>query len=727
MEDHSSASITGIYSQPYNEIVKPEQIWPVSKYFLRRWVPYLTPTRFWTVIAARQLAYRLGDKRRFKCYDSLLYKEACCSRANFYRIKAELEEKKSAISLFISRAPTQYQRQGAVTKPGPTIYNVRLDDILTPADATYLTVWLQSHKLGRDIDALQQLLQDALSLPPSELLAPSLSPYLDDAPTIFQPLTVADIVAQIFGQKIAQHASVRKAADALHTHITSAMYIGSHYFRKEWLKRLGPGPAYLLTYLRSQCYRNEETGELRDQVTFTKPQLADAIGVDKATLFRWLKKIDQKTPKYQPFFPFLKQLDTQKTAVNEVETTYRVQLNDPLTDDDLALYNKRITAYTLSINDQVKTHKESLQNETHTGIHTPRPSMQNETHAPSTNFAPMQKETHTHLTNAKRDPHPIPALQNETPSVANWDSNKHLTTLIKALEKDSNNTFAAALQKFPDLIQQWKVNQNDGKRPFSQTAVSTIDDFCQAIQIHGRRSRNILVHSGLTLAQLVAWALYAQTQPKISQEMLPGYLINRAREAESPPAEFMQLAALSWELWCCYASLLLLPHKFRDDWQNAPHFELWLQHYGQYHPNNLPFQVGQGVDKLIAFMTNDQSESITPDYSQSDNSRVMDTAVPTPPQSTKNLASSEGNSKTRMEQQQWQTALSELEMQMTKATFNTLLRNTHLLSREEETYVIGVPTLHAQAWLTNRLNNTVQRTLSAIVQEPVALRYELMS
>jgi hypothetical protein len=31
--------VEGIYSQPYNEIVKPDQIWPVSKYFLRRWTP----------------------------------------------------------------------------------------------------------------------------------------------------------------------------------------------------------------------------------------------------------------------------------------------------------------------------------------------------------------------------------------------------------------------------------------------------------------------------------------------------------------------------------------------------------------------------------------------------------------------------------------------------------------------------------------------------------------
>ena len=744
MLDHNTPLIKGVYSQPYNEIVKPEQIWPVSKYFLRRWTPYLNPTRFWTVIAARQLAYRLGNKRRFECYDALLYKEACSSRANFYRIKAELEEENTVVSLFISRAPIKYKRYGDVTKPGPTVYSVRLDDILTPADATYLTTWFQSHKIQPKADAIIDLLQHAISLPPTELLAPSQSPYLNDLPAKFQAITVADIIARLFGIKIAQQPTVRKTADALHTHITGSSYIGSHYFRKEWLKLLGPGPAYLLTYLRSQCYRNEDTGELRDQVTFTKPQLADAMGVDKATLFRWLKKIDQKTPKDQPFFTFLKLLHSHKTAVNEVESTYRVQLNDPLTKDHLSLYNERLQAYPLQTDAHTYAHTTELLSETDTNQEQNKPALQKETHERDTkpvselqketntneqaHNPALQKETHTRYTNAKRESHSSPTLQNETASVAKWDTNKYLTTLIKTLEKDSNSTFASAIQKFPDLISNWKFEENDCLRPFSQTAVSTIDDFCQATNIHGRRSRNVIAQSSLRLEQLVAWSLYAQIQPGITQEMTPGYLINRAREEEAPPAEFEQLANLSWELWRCYASLLLLPLRYRDDWQNAPHFDLWLTHYSQHDPEDLPFGIGEGIPTFITHLIDDnQLETASFARPKSDDPEIGKTAVSGGSNGSQNLPISKQAAAQNPDQHNWHTALTELEMQMTKATFNTLLKNSHLLSREKETYVIGVPTPHAQDWLTHRLTNTVQRTLSAIVQEPITLRFEVIN
>jgi hypothetical protein len=122
------------------------------------------------------LAYRLGDKRRFECYDGLLYKEAGTSRANFYRIKAEMDQADSAVSLFISRKPTQYQRDGDVTKPGPTVYYVRLDDVLTPGDAAHLTAWLQGQQAERRAEAVLALLQEASSQRPSELLAPRWDP-----------------------------------------------------------------------------------------------------------------------------------------------------------------------------------------------------------------------------------------------------------------------------------------------------------------------------------------------------------------------------------------------------------------------------------------------------------------------------------------------------------------------------------------------------------------------
>ncbi|MCA9982836.1 MAG: chromosomal replication initiator protein DnaA [Anaerolineales bacterium] len=71
----------------------------------------------------------------------------------------------------------------------------------------------------------------------------------------------------------------------------------------------------------------------------------------------------------------------------------------------------------------------------------------------------------------------------------------------------------------------------------------------------------------------------------------------------------------------------------------------------------------------------------------------------------------------------WKAALGELEMQMTRATFNTWLKDAHLLRVEDESYVIGVRNDYARDWLSNRLNDTIHRTLSTVVGNPVKIDY----
>lgn len=74
----------------------------------------------------------------------------------------------------------------------------------------------------------------------------------------------------------------------------------------------------------------------------------------------------------------------------------------------------------------------------------------------------------------------------------------------------------------------------------------------------------------------------------------------------------------------------------------------------------------------------------------------------------------------------WKATLGELELQMTKATFNTWLRDTKLLEDSPGKMVIGVRNEYAQDWLSQRLNDTIQRTLTAIVGEPVAIEFEIV-
>ena len=71
----------------------------------------------------------------------------------------------------------------------------------------------------------------------------------------------------------------------------------------------------------------------------------------------------------------------------------------------------------------------------------------------------------------------------------------------------------------------------------------------------------------------------------------------------------------------------------------------------------------------------------------------------------------------------WKATLGELELQMTKATFNTWLRDARLLASDESSYTIGVRNAYAKDWLENRLDETICRTLTAISGAPVTVRY----
>lgn len=75
----------------------------------------------------------------------------------------------------------------------------------------------------------------------------------------------------------------------------------------------------------------------------------------------------------------------------------------------------------------------------------------------------------------------------------------------------------------------------------------------------------------------------------------------------------------------------------------------------------------------------------------------------------------------------WKASLGELEMQMTRATFNTWLLGTKALSCHEDEFVIGVRNDFAKDWLENRLYDVIVRTLSGVVGRRVKVRFVVWS
>jgi chromosomal replication initiator protein len=71
----------------------------------------------------------------------------------------------------------------------------------------------------------------------------------------------------------------------------------------------------------------------------------------------------------------------------------------------------------------------------------------------------------------------------------------------------------------------------------------------------------------------------------------------------------------------------------------------------------------------------------------------------------------------------WNAALGELELQMTKATFNTWVKPTVAVSWQEDDFVLGAPNGYIKDWLENRLHTPIQRTLTGILGQPVTVQF----
>ena len=71
----------------------------------------------------------------------------------------------------------------------------------------------------------------------------------------------------------------------------------------------------------------------------------------------------------------------------------------------------------------------------------------------------------------------------------------------------------------------------------------------------------------------------------------------------------------------------------------------------------------------------------------------------------------------------WLAALGQLQMQMTQATFDTWVKDTHVVSQDNGTLVIGTKNAFAKDWLENRLLTTINRTVTSLLGHPVDIQF----
>ena len=74
-------------------------------------------------------------------------------------------------------------------------------------------------------------------------------------------------------------------------------------------------------------------------------------------------------------------------------------------------------------------------------------------------------------------------------------------------------------------------------------------------------------------------------------------------------------------------------------------------------------------------------------------------------------------------EQAWQATLGQLQMEMSKAAYDTWVKSAEMVNYDEDTFTIGVQNAYARDWLENRLTSKVTRLLTSMMNRPQIARF----
>lgn len=272
--------------------VKDGFIFRVSRYFIDHWLRLLGPKAAWAVVDLQQRCYL---EKTDRCQVSL--KDLCAVTGVRSTTTMQAIVDQPLMRWFFAKQNTRQRRAGKVVR-GKNRYNLQMSDPLTPEHQGQVA-WLLAERLRdgtvpaiRGPKDLIHLVSDlpSLSTLPSEEL-PTWATY--------EPLNLRQIVFHVLAEagidnipaNLADETVLRRAFADAQARITqpSRIALATHYFRTEWVHTLGPTNAWLIMALRSRCYWNKESGEVRDVCVMSTYELANLLGNSTRTVIRGLK------------------------------------------------------------------------------------------------------------------------------------------------------------------------------------------------------------------------------------------------------------------------------------------------------------------------------------------------------------------------------------------------------------------------------------------------------
>jgi len=320
--------------------VKDGFIFRVSRYFIDHWLRLLGPKAAWAVVDLQQRCYLANAD---SCQVSL--KELCAAAGAGSTATMQAIVDAPLTRWFFAKQTTHQRRADKVVR-GKNRYTLQMSDPLTPQHQGQVARVLTERLRDGTIPAVHgpnDLIQLVSDLPPlSSTPSDSLPAWATREPLNLRQIALRVLLEAGIGNvpaNLADEAALRQRFADAQARITqpTRIALATHYFRTEWVPQLGATQAWLIMILRSRCYWNKESGEVRDTCLTSNRELAGLLGTSARTVGRILRDplvtrfMSAQGRVYEP-----RASDGRKTPSR---TRFQVHLTlDPLTPPDEAAF-----------------------------------------------------------------------------------------------------------------------------------------------------------------------------------------------------------------------------------------------------------------------------------------------------------------------------------------------------------------------------------------------------
>ena len=500
------------------------------------------------------------------------------------------------------------------------------------------------------------------------------------------------------------------------------VFVASQYFRKKWVPLLGHALAWLIIALRQRCYYNRETGELRDWCLVTQEELAKEIGVSRRTLIRLLQRpyaewfIEEVQCQYHYDSRFRKQV--------RGASVYRIRMDDPLIPEDQELLQAQLVEEAERLNlDATQFAQMNFLGLLDRDHWLGRCVAEEDKGEKLSHGQPDLCAKMTHRSGDVSD-----NLSPISYMCQNGTNNRNSTSLVPA----TTTTKGADGEKTDAIWRHFQALSGAEREPSPKE----------------QELLRELLAEGYTAEQICAAMeeVFANFRPKFPGDRIQSlaYCVPRIRElkpaGQEGGGEFGRGLEEAEKLWTQIngappnafeqEELAKLARRCDAVARRAPYPELAASGGAGWVAAAIADAARAG-SRFIAVrrveVIIDRWMAEGPPWKPASTPEPplgQEPALPVLPPAEEDVGEVETAEGKVGACKFWQRCLSELALRMTRATFDTWLRNTRPVACEDNTLIIGVQSEYAREWLENRLGPIVARTAAAVAGREIAIKFQ---